>query len=128
MLINIRKHKLFEPLWKALCVLFINICVDAADPNPQYIPENLEINDQESIIELIFENVLGYENFIQEYDDEDQKKTSISNNNLNYFWAIDNISTETIYAQKLKKQKFCLPDKNTSSGYSYDEGPPPRYC
>lgn len=49
----------------------LNISVDSADPNPEHIPEDLSINDQESIIEIVVEKVLGYEDAIKEYDDYD---------------------------------------------------------
>ncbi len=59
----------------------LNISVDTADPNPNHIPEDLSINDQESIIEIVLEKVLGYENAIKEYDDNDtedlNKKPSV---------------------------------------------------
>lgn len=51
------------------------------DPNPENTPENLTINDQESIIELVLEKLLGYDNAITEYDDHDtddqSKKTTV---------------------------------------------------
>ncbi|TXB68372.1 hypothetical protein [Phaeodactylibacter luteus] len=49
----------------------LNISVDTADPYPDYIPEDLSFNDQESIVEILLEQVLGYENAIAEYDDHD---------------------------------------------------------
>lgn len=58
-------------LWGLLGLYFLNISVDTADLNPEYIPENLSINDQESIIEIVVEKVLGFEDAIREYDDHD---------------------------------------------------------
>lgn len=62
-------------------VYLLNISVDTADQNPQYIPEDLSINDQESIIEIVFEQILGYDNAFKEYDDNDRedhnKKTNL---------------------------------------------------
>ncbi|WP_189663325.1 MULTISPECIES: hypothetical protein [unclassified Polaribacter] len=59
----------------------LNISVDTADHKPAHIPEDLSINDQESILEIVFENVLGYEDAFKEYDDHDKedhnKKTSV---------------------------------------------------
>jgi hypothetical protein len=49
----------------------LNISVDIADMNPEHIPENLSINDQESIVEIIIEKILGFEDAIKEYDDVD---------------------------------------------------------
>ncbi|RZJ28595.1 MAG: hypothetical protein EOO48_09475 [Flavobacterium sp.] len=37
----------------------------------RWTPENLNYNEQESIIELLLEKALGFENAIPEYDDTD---------------------------------------------------------
>ncbi len=59
----------------------LNLSVDMADPNPEHIPEDLSINDQESIVEIVVEQVLGYEDAFKEYDDNDtddhNKKTNV---------------------------------------------------
>lgn len=52
-------------------LFLLNISVDNSDPNPDYIPEDLSFNDQESIVEILLEKVLGFEDAIQEYDDRD---------------------------------------------------------
>ena len=49
----------------------LNISVDTSDPNPDHLSENLSINDQESIVEIVVEKVLGFEDAIAEYDDTD---------------------------------------------------------
>lgn len=80
-------------------LFLLNISVDTKDLNPKYIAEDLSINDQESIIELILEKVLGYEDAVKEYDDNDtedhSKKTNfkidlitqhIVDNNFNQFF------------------------------------------
>ncbi|MWB94569.1 hypothetical protein GON26_09355 [Flavobacterium sp. GA093] len=47
--------------------------MDTSDFNSNYVVENLTINDQESIIELVVEKILGYENAIPEIDDCDSE-------------------------------------------------------
>ena len=58
----------------------LNISVDPSDPNPQHIPEDLSFNDQESIVEIIVEYVLGYEDAIKEYDDRDTEDHNAKKN------------------------------------------------
>lgn len=53
---------------------FLNTSVDTIDPNPEYIPEDLSINEQESVVEILLEKVLGFENAIVEYDDHDTEE------------------------------------------------------
>jgi hypothetical protein len=59
----------------------LNISIDTPDGTPKGISEDLSINDQESLIELVLEQVLGFENAIAEYDDpdaDDQRKKNVS--------------------------------------------------
>jgi len=105
----------------------LNISADTEDPNPQHIPEDLSINDQESIIEIIVEQVLGYEDAFKEYDDHDTEdynnNTNVKIDLLNSFLAICIIKqsfTET------RKQNH--PDYNTLlfNGFQNLDIPPPK--
>lgn len=76
MISSIRKYKFIRYLWSALALYMLNLSVDATDNLYATQVENLAINNQESIIELVVEKVLGYENAIAEYDDNDNQQTS----------------------------------------------------
>lgn len=105
----------------------LNISVDTADPYPDHIPEDLSINDQESIVEIVVEKVLGYENAIGEYDDHDtkdhNKKTNIKID-LTTHYAVDASLNESF--AKATRQKF--PDHNThlTNGFQKIDTPPPK--
>ncbi|MEC8831632.1 MAG: hypothetical protein VX772_04680 [Bacteroidota bacterium] len=51
----------------------LNVSVDSPDRYPDYIPENLSINDQESVIEILVEKVMGLGDVFVEYDDPDKE-------------------------------------------------------
>lgn len=76
----LRESFLIKFIWGALALYLFNISVDVADPNPSYIPENLNVNEQESIIEIIVEQFLGFDSAFVEFDDtdseDDEKKSS----------------------------------------------------
>lgn len=76
----LRNSIFLKVLWGLLALYFFNVSVDPADLKPEHIPEDLSINDQESIIEIIIEQVLGYEDAIKEYDDLDPKDYNIKSN------------------------------------------------
>lgn len=105
----------------------LNISVDSADPNPEYIAENLSFNDQESIIEIVVEKILGYEDAIKEYDDND---TDDHNNKKNV--KIDIFPIKTLHSKiaqsfiQSNRQKF--PDCNTHLTYGFHQldTPPPK--
>ena len=106
---------------------FLNISVDAADPNPEHIPEDLSINDQESIIEIVVEKILGYEDAIKEYDDHDpddhNTQTNVKIDLINR--CSNDINIEHLFVESVK-QKF--PDFKTylTIGFYRLFSPPPE--
>tara|TARA_R110002051_G_scaffold234092_1_gene295688 strand:- start:56231 stop:56566 length:336 start_codon:yes stop_codon:yes gene_type:complete len=105
----------------------LNISVDTADHNPFDIPEDVSINDQESIVEIVLESVLGYENAIEEYDDsqtdEPITKTTIK---------IDLIHHRVLYSilhkanDELKTQNFTDYTAYLVKGFGKLDTPPPK--
>jgi hypothetical protein len=106
---------------------FLNISVDTVDPNPEHIPEDLSINDQESIIEIIVEKILGYEDAIKEYDDHDPEdhntQTNIKIDLINRY--LNGINIKQLIVETTK-QKF--PDFNSylTIGFYKLFTPPPE--
>ncbi len=105
----------------------LNISVDTADANPEHIPEDLSINDQESIIEILVEQVLGFDDAFEEYDDHDAEDHNKKNAN-----KIELI-THFIIDLKLSKNPIITSNQNYSdyspfltSGYYKLDLPPPK--
>ena len=69
-------------LYGLMAFYMLNICIDAPDALPNDIPEDLSFNDQESLIELFLEKVLGYEDAIPEHDDSDPSQDTTIKSNL----------------------------------------------
>ena len=66
--------KLTRLLCGLLALYLLNISIDPPDWYSNAVPEDLSINDQESILEVVIEKVMGYENAIVEYDDNDSNR------------------------------------------------------
>ncbi len=105
----------------------LNISVDTADPNPEHIPEDLTFNDQESIVEIVVEKVLGFEDAIKEYDDHDTEDHSKKKN-----VKID-LSVHEIVADKIDKNQFFERKKTfheyearLTKGFNEIDSPPPK--
>ncbi|WP_317163781.1 hypothetical protein [Psychroflexus maritimus] len=127
MLSKIRNSVLTKILWGLMGLYLLNISVDTADLKPKHIPEDLSFNDQESIIEIVLEKVLGYEDAIKEYDDND---TEDHNRNTNV--KID-LTTHYIVENNLNQlftgtTKHNFPDylTNLSNGFQKLNFPPPK--
>lgn len=114
-------------IWGFLALQLLNISIDSPDPHPNYIPEDLTFNDQESIVEFVAETLLGYEDFIEEYDDNDlNEETNKKTYNLNWiatcFKASTNLNRYFLY-----KVKLAIPyEKNFSQPYLKIVSPPPE--
>lgn len=74
MINKIRNTTLIRLTCGLLGLYLLNISVDTKDLYPEHISEDLSINDQESLIELVIEKVLGFENAFKEYDDNDSQE------------------------------------------------------
>ncbi len=73
MLKALRNSALLNTLWGLLILHLINISVDSPDRLPKHIAEDLSFNDQESIIEMVLEQVIGIEDAIPEHDEADDE-------------------------------------------------------
>lgn len=127
MLNQIRNSVFTKILWGLMGLFLLNISVDMEDPNPIYIPEDLSINDQESIIEIVVEQVLGFDDVFKEYDDNDtedhNKKTNVKIDLFNNYMA-DCMMMQSFI--KVKKQKFLNYNTFLLNGFQKLNIPPPK--
>ncbi|WP_154856299.1 hypothetical protein [Cyclobacterium xiamenense] len=68
---RIRKSWFLRNFWTFMAIYVLNCSVDMPDEHADHVPEDLQINDQESIVELILEVGLGMEDAIPEQEDAD---------------------------------------------------------
>ncbi|WP_163417169.1 hypothetical protein [Flagellimonas sp. HSM57] len=108
-------------------VYLLNISVDTADPNPEHIPEDLTINDQESIIEIAIEKILGFEDAIPEYDDpdhEDHNKKSNVKIDLTVQYAANSNDSQSFF--ETRRQKHPDFESVLTGGFYQINTPPPK--
>jgi hypothetical protein len=127
MLGQLRNSIFTKVLFGLMGIYLLNISVDTADPYPDYIPEDLSYNDQESIVEIIIEKVLGFENAIEEYDDRDSEDHNKKKNVKIDFLVYESNKTESIIKYlKNKKQLFIRSKDQLTSGFKEIDSPPPK--
>lgn len=56
-------------LWGFMSLYLFNCSVDSPDAHSHPTAQDLSYNDQESIVEIFVEKILGFENAFTEYDD-----------------------------------------------------------
>ncbi len=76
MLNLIRNSKSLRIFCAFLALYILNCSIDTSDLYHYGTPEDLTINHQESVVELIVEKILGFENAIPELDDADGENRS----------------------------------------------------
>jgi uncharacterized membrane-anchored protein YitT (DUF2179 family) len=74
MIALIRKSKYVRYFWTVIGIYVLNISVDVTDNFYNDHKQRVALNNQESIIEIIVEKVLGYENAITEKDSPETEK------------------------------------------------------
>jgi hypothetical protein len=127
MLSYIRNSLFIRSFWGLIGLYLLNISVDTADRNPQHIAENLSINDQESIIEIVVEKILSYENAIKEYDDHDTEQHNKKANikiDLTTHSIVDSSINQFII--KTTRNKFTDYKTFLISGFQNLDIPPPK--
>ena len=106
-------------------VYFLNISVDTAEPIS--VSEDLSFNDQESIVEIVVEKILGFENAFQEYDDHDMEDQN-TNNHVKIDLVVpffNNLNTTDLVVGTEKKQLFDF-DTLLKSEFLQIDTPPPK--
>lgn len=108
-----------------LCLL--NSSVDTTDPHPESIPEDLSINDQETLVEILVEQVLGFENAVIEYDDHDtEDHTKKKNTKVDFVVQSSVERTHTDKTFYLGKQRHPVYEDHLTKGYHQLNLPPPK--
>jgi len=62
-----------------LAAYFLNFSIDTSDLAPDSIPEDLSVNDIESVAEFVAEEVLDYNNTFTEHDERDAEDKGVRN-------------------------------------------------
>lgn len=107
-----RKHIVTKFFWFLMALHILNLSVDSPDPQPDSVPEDLSINDMESIVEIILEQMLDIEDAVPETDDDDTSQGLLSHTNFQLVY----------YQQQI--DLLCKPDgqiaNSTKSSFYYD--------
>lgn len=122
------QNSLFIRVFSGLMFLYmVNLSVDSPDPKQKHIPENLDYNDQESLIEILLEKILGFDNLLPEFDDDDGAKSSINLKvNLDHLLIINDNALNSAQEVSLSQFFKCFRIYRTARGYSKEDHDPPE--
>lgn len=74
MLVRIKNGRFTPLFWCLVLVQLLNVSVDPPDLVVIDSPEDLSFNDPESLVEIVAEHILGYEDALPEYDENDSDR------------------------------------------------------
>lgn len=122
-------HKSYAFFYRIGCLLlalhFFNISIDPKDPHPDFVPENLSINDIESLTEFLAEVVFGWGNAFVEHEEHDSE----GKETVDCFKFFFSKSAVTIVVGKYggKSSNFLAKHSAVAVGpYKDIHSPPPR--
>lgn len=121
----IRNTSFSNVFWGLMGLYLLNISVDAPEAE-EFIKQNI-FNEQESIVEIVVEQMLGYEDAISEHDekkseDHNQKKNSKLDIDIQYF---SNAFFHSNFTFKITNH-FSNFSYRLSSGFHKQITPPPK--
>ncbi|WP_375324517.1 hypothetical protein [Flagellimonas sp. GZD32] len=123
----IRNHTLTKLFWALLGLYLLNSSVDTPDAYPDYIPEDLSYNDQESILEFVVEKMLGYEEAFEEHDEPDSEEHNKKNNGkINFFVDAHDESNSPNFNLLSKRKSFDYASAFLANGFLNIDTPPPK--
>jgi len=121
----IREHIIFRFLWLVLALHVFNCSVDTPDGTPSSKPEDLSINDMETIYELVVEKILGYTNAVPEHDEPGDEE----NNGINAKKAVDfyfyQLSLKLPLIHEQTAGKYCIFRDMYAEKFHPELTPPP---
>jgi hypothetical protein len=97
---QLRTHILFRFFWVMLSVHILNFSIDTPDRLPNNVPEDLNVNDIESVLELVLEDVLQIPDAVQEHDEQDTEE--------GYSLEIKKILSFAHFEELLSFKHFCF--------------------
>lgn len=125
---QIRNSVFTRPFIGLMVLYLINISVDAADPAPEYLPEDLSFNEQESVVEIVLEKILGFEDAIKEYDDHDSNHHDNKKSTKLDLSVQPEVISKSNPAFFLKaKSSFASYTSVLADGFTKIDTPPPRF-
>jgi hypothetical protein len=104
-----------------------NICVDAPDAYLDYVPEDLSFNEQESIVEIIVEKILGFENALAEYDENDTEAfNKKKDSRLDILFQCQTLLENLNNHPQDQKQNYSHYLAQLAMGFLQVDSPPPK--
>jgi hypothetical protein len=103
----------------------LNLSIDTRDANPDCVPEDLSINDQETVFEFIMEYVLGYDNAVAEHDEQDSEDGGTLDFNKVKIYFAPAYKIEFAIAETIDKV-FTEPKSHFSDHKVTPTSPPPK--
>ncbi len=129
MISSLRVNNNIRILWVLLVLHLLNISVNTVEPKLEHSSEDLMINEQESVVEIIVEQVLGYEETFIEYEDDETQEHKTDNKNnvlkqflINFFESSSDVKLVSIN----KNNHFLDHEARLTNSFNEIDSPPPK--
>lgn len=119
------KNSIFiKYIWGFMSLYILNCCIDV--PGAANTHEDLTINKQESLLELIIEKLLGFDNAIAEYDDTDTDSNSVKKISLDFFMSQPCAVSKKQNHIFIKRENLTAKEQDIQTPFFEITSPPPE--
>lgn len=123
---SIKYGRLSRLLCLLLALQVFNLSIDPPDPNPECVPEDLSINEIESVVEFILERLIGWEDAVAEHDDDDRGEGYVFDFHSVYFEKQHLLLADNSIYKELVVEFTDVDGQKVRSLYLEVNSPPPK--
>ncbi|TDB61815.1 hypothetical protein [Arundinibacter roseus] len=126
----IQNSRFVRGLWGFLCLYMLNCSIDTPISPTDYPSNHLGFNEQESVMEVILEHILGFDTAVPDYDSDDSEKETPQKKSFSIpVFFIPILSLLFKSEQILKKSEFSWFLINQPRNPFFEiHSPPPDFC
>jgi hypothetical protein len=123
---TIRHHFIFRTLWGFMALYLLNFSVDMSDLRPWTSPEDLSVNDIESVAELVAEFFFGFDNAFAENDEPGSETLEAMDGDLKDFIFGNACNLQSCFAYSII-QRYSYFSSALSNQVVHTAAPPPEF-
>ena len=113
-----RSHQVLGIMSITMGIHFLNLSIDPPDAQPYWVAEDLSVNETETLIEMVLENVLNFADSFPEHEDHNDHHGTHSFVHISHSYVNQPIttmpqngaSTQSKYFVTDETQKYFCPD------------------
>ena len=110
----------------AMGIHILNISIDPPDDQPYWIAEDLSVNETETIVEMVLENVLNFVDIVPEHEDHNDHQKAHSLVHISHNYVAQPMTIVPRCTMSIRNQYFVTDDRQNYLCPNLIKTPPPK--